>query len=74
MTKTLKPGQKALRSGEYQIHGSRGRAGGGAMRGESPPTLPKGETLVTKSGRIIIVSPARSASTTVSTWSNAFKK
>jgi hypothetical protein len=78
MAKTMKPGQKAPRSGEYEIIGARGRntrEGSTVVRGEPlPPTSKPGHShmLRTKSGRFIISSPAKSANTRYS-WSRAFK-
>jgi hypothetical protein len=79
MAKTLKPGQRASRSGVYEIVGPRG-GGIGKERtvvrgGALPPTPKSGQsyTLHTKSGRSIITSPAKSANTRMS-WSKAFKK
>lgn len=49
MAKSLKPGQKAPRSGQYQIRGPRGGAGAErtVTRGEPlPPTPKKGQTYV----------------------------
>jgi len=74
----LKVGQKAPRSGVYEIIGPRGgRVDEIAVsRGKPLPPIPKSAesfTLRAKSGRYIITSPARSANT-VMTWSRAFKK
>jgi hypothetical protein len=78
MAKTMKPGQKAPRSGEYRLIGARGRDTGEertVVRGEPLPPTPKsgqGYTLRTRSGRFIMPSPAKSANTRDS-WSRAFK-
>jgi hypothetical protein len=71
IAKTLKPGQRAPRSGVYKIVGHRGGDTGEertVVRGKPLPPI-----LHTKSGRIIITSPAKSANTRIS-WSRAFKK
>ena len=79
MAKTLKPGRRAPRSGEYKIVGHRGSGAGKertvVRREPLPPTPKSGRSyaLHTKSGRIIIASPAKSANTRIS-WSKAFKK
>jgi hypothetical protein len=66
MAKTHKPGHTAPRSGEYEIRGP--RAGdAGKERHHHPGSL------VTKSGRTIITSPAKSTNS-VNSWSKAFKK
>jgi len=84
--KTLKQGRAVSRSGEYEIRGSRGGATGKervVVRGKPLPPTPKGQkktlrlplhgAVVTKSGWLIIPSPAKSANT-ISSWSKAFKK
>lgn len=79
MAKKMKPGQKAPRSGEYELVGPRGGGTGevrSGVRGKSLPPTPKSGhsyTLRSKSGRYIITSPAKSANS-VMTWSAAFKK
>ncbi len=79
MTRKIKPGAKASRSGEYKIIGPRGGTTGEGrtiVRGQPlPPTPKRGQsyTLHAASGRFIIKSPAKSANT-VSKWSGAFKK
>jgi hypothetical protein len=79
MAKTMKPGQIAPRSGEYEIRGPRGGAAGTErtiVRGKPLPPMSKlrqSYTLHSKSGRVIIASPAKSANT-VESWSKAFKK
>lgn len=79
MAKTLKPGQKAPRSGDYAIRGPRGGDTGAERtveRGKPLPPTPKaGQSYVlhSKSGKAIIASPVKSANT-VRSWSNAFKK
>jgi hypothetical protein len=75
----MKPGDKAPRSGEYEIIGPRGGGTGKertVVRGHPLPPTPKAGqsyTLRAASGRFIIKSPAKSANT-VSQWSGAFKK
>jgi hypothetical protein len=77
--KTLKPGNKAPASGEYEVIGPRGGIMSQErtiMRGKPLPPMPKSGhsyTLRSKSGRYIIESPAKSANS-VSTWSKAFKQ
>jgi len=84
MNKTLKPGQAAPRSGVYEIVGPHGRATGhgravtrGALMSPTPKDGQryalhgKGGVVLAKSGKIIMVSPAKSATTTES-WSKAF--
>lgn len=84
MAKRLKPGRNAPRSGVYEIVGTpRGSAGEElvVLRGKPLPPTPKhgqsykkvADVLVTKSGRLVIGSPAKSANT-VDLWSKAFKK
>ncbi len=79
MAKTLKPGQKAPRSGEYEIRSPRGsgtgaeRTAGSAKKLSPTPKSGQSYTLRTKSGKFIITSPAKSANT-VGSWSKAFKK
>ena len=85
MAKTLKPGQSAPRSGVYEIVGPRGSSFGKERiisRGEPFPPTPKSgrgykkvaDVLVTKSGRFVIASPAKSTNTTVADWTKAFEK
>jgi hypothetical protein len=75
-TKTLRPGQRASVSGEYELVGPRGSDFGkerSATRGKPLPPAPRSEhTLRTKSGGYVIKSPVQSANT-VTTWSRAFK-
>ena len=84
MVKTLKPGQIAPRSGVYEIVGPLGRTFEKeriVIRGEPLPPTPKlgqgykrvAEVLETKSGRLLITSPAKSTNTTLAGWSRAFK-
>jgi hypothetical protein len=87
MAKTYKPGETAPRSGEYEIVGPRGGSTGKertVARGEALPPTPKaGQAYVihrpahglvtTKSGRVIIPSPAKSANT-IDSWSKAFSR
>ena len=79
MAKSLKPGQKARRSGEFEIIGPRG-GDTGKERARTKakilaPTPKPGQSYIlhAKSGRFIIASPVKSANT-VTSWSNAFKK
>jgi hypothetical protein len=78
----LKPGEAASRSGEYQIRGPRGfvtgeervSTAGKALKPQKKVSQPLDRLgVVTKSGRTIIPSPAKSANT-ISAWSKAFKK
>lgn len=77
--KALKPGRKTSASGVYEVVGARGELSGeqvAVARGKPLPPIPKSAanyTLRAKSGRYIIKSPAQSTST-VTTWSRAFKK
>lgn len=75
MTKSFKHGQKAARSGGYEIVGRRGGKEHAAARGKARFALPQSRRalLITKSGKTIIVSPATSNSTSVESWSKAFK-
>jgi len=80
MAKVLRPGEKAPRSGEYEIRGPRGANAGkelSSTRGKPLPPTPKaghGLTIIeSKSGRHIIASPAKS-SNSVNSWASAFKK
>jgi hypothetical protein len=76
--RTLKPGQRAPASGEYEMIGPRGgdalQERAGVPRKPLPPMPKSGQSYVirAKSGRYIIKSPAKSANS-VSTWSKAFK-
>jgi hypothetical protein len=86
MARTLKPGQRAPVSGIYEIVGPRGGATGKEhtiVRGVPLPPTPKpGQgyvihrrargAVVTKSGRVLIPSPVKSANT-INSWSRAFK-
>jgi hypothetical protein len=82
MAKKLKSRQSAPRSGEYEIVGPRGgdsgkeRTTGYVIRRPAHSNGGVKEVagaIRTKSGRIIIASPVKSANT-LSSWSKAFKK
>jgi hypothetical protein len=68
MTKNYKLGDRAPKSGEHEIRGPRG-----GDTGKERTVVGGKESLVSKSGRVIITSPAKSANT-VDAWSRAFKK
>jgi hypothetical protein len=73
--KSLKPGQRARKSGIYEVVGRRDNEIV-AVIGKPLPPLPKSAekyALRAKSGRYIITSPAESANT-ITTWSKAFKR
>ena len=86
MAKTLKPGQRAPVSGVYEIVGPHGGATGKGhtvVRGVPLPPTPKpGQSyvihrpargaVVTKSGKVLISAPVKSANS-INSWSRAFK-
>ena len=78
MAKTPKPRQTTPRSSEREIRGpqkaierAKELAPEGVVRAKRSSR--QADTIVTKSGRTILVSPAKSA-TTVEDWSKALKK
>jgi hypothetical protein len=89
MAKTLKQRRTAPHTDEYEIRGARGSDAGAkhtAVSGKPVPPTPKSGqgyalhrpahhtgALVTRSGRTVLISPAKSPNT-LNAWSKAFKK